>query len=285
MTKRRRSGGRLTTALIIAVALVAASIGVVIALGSNDPAVAPASGAGSKDHARRRHHHHLPPLPEAPAPAFTVGKPIYLKHVKAIARVAPVLEQVDARSHPRASAPSVSPVYTQTTDGTTNIVLLVGRPHEDRHGHVWVRARLPSLPNGLVAWIPRSALGGITLVHTHIVVSLEHETLTLFRNGRRIFAARVGVGQAQWPTPKGHFYIRDKLTDFGNAFYGPVAFGTSARSAVLTDWPDGGFVGIHGTNEPDLIPGRISHGCIRLRNEDITRLARLMPVGTPVTIR
>jgi len=72
---------------------------------------------------------------------------------------------------------------------------------------------------------------------------------------------------------------------FGDPLYGPVAFGTSARSAVLTDWPDGGFVGIHGTNEPALIPGHISHGCVRLRNQDIVALSRLMPVGTPVTIR
>jgi lipoprotein-anchoring transpeptidase ErfK/SrfK len=52
----------------------------------------------------------------------------------------------------------------------------------------------------------------------------------------------------------------------------------------LTDWPGGGFIGIHGTNEPQLLPGRVSHGCIRLRNRDIARLAELMPVGTPVTI-
>ena len=62
-------------------------------------------------------------------------------------------------------------------------------------------------------------------------------------------------------------------------------FGISARSAVLTDWPGGGFVGIHGTNEPYLIPGHISHGCIRLRNPAILALARLMRVGSPVTIR
>jgi lipoprotein-anchoring transpeptidase ErfK/SrfK len=53
---------------------------------------------------------------------------------------------------------------------------------------------------------------------------------------------------------------------------------------VLTDWPAGGFVGVHGTNQPELVPGRVSHGCIRLRNEDILRLARLLPVGTPVKI-
>jgi lipoprotein-anchoring transpeptidase ErfK/SrfK len=54
---------------------------------------------------------------------------------------------------------------------------------------------------------------------------------------------------------------------------------------VLTDWPGGGFIGIHGTNAPGLIPGRVSHGCIRMRNEDITRLNSLMSVGTPVSVR
>jgi lipoprotein-anchoring transpeptidase ErfK/SrfK len=63
-----------------------------------------------------------------------------------------------------------------------------------------------------------------------------------------------------------------------------VAFGTSATSDTLTDWPGGGYVGVHGTNEPGLIPGRISHGCVRLKNPDIVRLSKLMPVGTPVTI-
>ena len=96
--------------------------------------------------------------------------------------------------------------------------------------------------------------------------------------------APVGVGLSQWPTPRGRFYVRNKLVRYRSDFYGPLAFGTSARSAVLTDWPGGGFVGIHGTNQPELIPGRVSHGCIRMRNRDIERLGRLLPVGTPITI-
>ena len=51
-----------------------------------------------------------------------------------------------------------------------------------------------------------------------------------------------------------------------DGIYGAIAFGTSAHSSVLTEWPNEGQVGVHGTNEPWLIPGRISHGCIRLRN-------------------
>jgi lipoprotein-anchoring transpeptidase ErfK/SrfK len=52
----------------------------------------------------------------------------------------------------------------------------------------------------------------------------------------------------------------------------------------VTDWPAGGYVGIHGTDRPDLLPGRVSHGCIRLRNPDILRLAKEMPIGTPVVV-
>ena len=96
--------------------------------------------------------------------------------------------------------------------------------------------------------------------------------------------APVGVGTAGWPTPRGRFYIRNRLTRYSSATYGPIAFGTSARSPVATGWPAGGFIGIHGTDRPDLVPGRVSHGCIRMRNADILALARRMPIGTPVTI-
>jgi lipoprotein-anchoring transpeptidase ErfK/SrfK len=150
---------------------------------------------------------------------------------------------------------------------------------------VWVRARLPVLPNGTVGWVPRRALGPYELTATHLVVDRELLTVTLYRNGRSVFRAPVGVGEARWPTPTGQFAVRSKLTSYRSPFYGPIAFGTTARSAVLTDWPAGGFVGIHGTNEPQLLPGHVSHGCIRMRNSDILRLARLLPIGTPLTIR
>jgi lipoprotein-anchoring transpeptidase ErfK/SrfK len=151
-------------------------------------------------------------------------------------------------------------------------------------GRLWVRVRLPVLPNGTQGWVLRSALSGYTFVDTHLVVSLRHRRLTLYRDGRAIFRAPVGIGARHTPTPRGQFYIRDRLRGFASPFYGPIAFGTSARSAVLTEWPAGGYIGIHGTNAPRRIPGRPSHGCIRMRDRDVLRLAPLLPVGTPVTI-
>jgi lipoprotein-anchoring transpeptidase ErfK/SrfK len=153
------------------------------------------------------------------------------------------------------------------------------------HGDSWARIRLASLPNGMTAWVPRAALGDFHIVETRLVVDRARLTISLFRNGRLVFRAPVGLGQPQWPTPRGEFYVREKLAGFGDPFYGPIAFGTSGRSTQLTDWPGGGFIGIHGTDSPQLIPGRISHGCIRLRNEDIVRLSRMLPLGTPLTIR
>jgi lipoprotein-anchoring transpeptidase ErfK/SrfK len=132
--------------------------------------------------------------------------------------------------------------------------------------------------------VRRLSLGAYQTVATHLVVDRRGLLAILYRNGRPIFRAPVGIGTDYWPTPTGEFTVRSKLTRYASPFYGPVAFGTTARSAVLTDWPGGGFVGIHGTNSPRLIPGRVSHGCIRMRNPDILRLAALMPVGTPLTI-
>jgi hypothetical protein len=201
-----------------------------------------------------------------------------------VARWAVVLTHAYVRRAPRLSAPVVTRLATYTTDDTQNIVLVLDGRRVTRQ-QTWYHVRLPILPNNSTGWVLRGDLGRLYSVHTHLYVDRAALRLTLKRNGRTIFTTRVGVGRPYWPTPRGEFYIRDKLTGFGDPFYGPVAFGTSARSAVLTDWPGGGFVGVHGTNEPQILPGRVSHGCVRLRNADIVRLAKLMPVGTPLTIR
>jgi lipoprotein-anchoring transpeptidase ErfK/SrfK len=225
-----------------------------------------------------------PALPAAPASAIDIGEPVPIGSGRHESRWAPVRKRVAARARPSRRARSIARLRTRTPEGTTSIVLALGR-RTDRRGRIWVRVRLPVLPNGTTGWVPRRALGGYGTVVTHLVVDRRRLTATLLRAGRPVLRAPVGIGRAGSPTPAGEFYVRNRLTRYRSAFYGPVAFGTSARSPTLTDWPGGGFVGIHGTNRPALIPGRVSHGCIRMRNRDIRRLARLMPPGTPLTVR
>ena len=63
-----------------------------------------------------------------------------------------------------------------------------------------------------------------------------------------------------------------------------LAIGTSAFQPKLNDWPDGGPVAIHGTNEPWLIGKAISHGCVRMNDEAVLEVSRLVPAGSPVEI-
>jgi hypothetical protein len=184
---------------------------------------------------------------------------------------------------PSARARPVARLSAHTPEGTTNLVLVLGRARDRTRAPVDPRA--PARAPG--ADRMAGALGARRLreVHTRLIVDRARLTLTLLRNGRAVFRAPSGSGAPRLPTPAGDFYVRDRLRRFASPFYGPIAFGTSAQSATLTDWPAGGYVGIHGTSQPELIPGRVSHGCIRLRNADILRLARLLPVGTPLEIR
>ena len=200
-----------------------------------------------------------------------------------IAHWAVVATPATARSRPSSTASAVTTLPTMTIEGTQNIVLVLGAV-DTGSNQTWYHIRLPILPNNSTGWVPRSDLGTLYAVHTHLYVDRATLTATLKQNGITVFKTIVGVGRSYWPTPPGQFYILDKLTNFNDPFYGPVAFGTSARSAVLTDWPGGGFVGVHGTNEPQILPGHVSHGCVRMPNASILRLAQLMPVGTPVTI-
>lgn len=223
-------------------------------------------------------------LAPPPAAAFAIGDPVPLGGGRHESRWAPVKRATVARARPDAGAGAVARLGTRTPEGTSNLVAALARV-EAPDGRLWVKVALAALPNGRTGWVPRAALGGYGLVTTRLIVDRAHLTATLRRGGRVVLRAPVVIGRPDAPTPPGEFYVRNRLERYRSPFYGPVAFGTSARSETLTDWPGGGFVGIHGTNRPDLLPARISHGCIRLRNRDILRLAELMPVGTPVTIR
>ena len=191
-------------------------------------------------------------------------------------------ERVQARTRPDLSAPAVTRLKLRTEDGTDELVLVLARAL-DGNGRSWLKVRLPVRPNNTTGWVPETSLGPLQPTRRWLHIDRRRLRVTLDDDGHEIFRAEAGVGQDQWPTPRGKFYIRSRLEGYGGkgSFYGPVAFGTSAHSDKLTDWPAGGIVGIHGTSVPELIPGRISHGCVRLRNPDILRLAKLITVGTP----
>mgnify|MGYP000085471595 CR=1 FL=1 len=107
-----------------------------------------------------------------------------------------------------------------------------------------------------------------------IYIDLDQKLLTLSERGRIIRSWPVGVGKEETPSPVGVWRIIQKTQDPG----GP--FGTRWMKLSV---PWGGY-GIHGTDEPDSIGGAVSHGCIRMLNEDVEELYDIVPLGTRVTI-
>jgi hypothetical protein len=175
---------------------------------------------------------------------------------------------------------TITTLHWLTEDGYPEVYEVLGQ-RVYLHA-LWFKIRIPGRPNGRTGWVPGSALGRLHLVTTHIVVNERTLRLTLYRRGRQIFTTRVAVGKGTTPTPAGQFWVREKFHAQGG-LYGPYAFGTSDYS-VLSDWPRGGVIGIHGTDQPQLIPGLVSHGCVRMINAAVTHLYPLVPVGTPITI-
>jgi L,D-transpeptidase-like protein len=221
-----------------------------------------------------------------PAGAAAPPRPgaVKLSNERTYTRWASAAVPARAYTRPSAQARPAGRLRLLTEDGFPEVYVLLAQ-QTDADGRDWVLARLPQRPNGVTGWVRRAALGPYHVVRTRLVVNRRALRVTLFDRGKRRFRARVGIGAPGTPTPAGSFWIREKFRVGGQPLYGSRALGTAAYSDVLTDWPGGGVIGLHGTSEPELIPGRPSHGCVRLRNPDIERLYELAPIGTPLLIK
>ena len=206
-----------------------------------------------------------------------------LSDERRLTRYANAVMRASIRRRPSRDARTVERLRYRTEDGPLEVYPVL-ESRIDAAGRTWLRIRVPGRPNGRTGWTPRAALGPLHAVRTLLRVDRRTLRARLYRDGRRVWSSRIGVGAPATPTPAGRFWIRTRIRALeGGTIYGPYAFGTGAYS-VLSDWPGGGVIGIHGTNQPHLIPGRPSHGCVRVPNRAIRRLARLMPIGTPVRI-
>jgi hypothetical protein len=188
------------------------------------------------------------------------------------------------RAAPSLRSRTLATLRPMTYHGRPEVVLVLG--WRESKGRTWYRIRFPGL-GYRVGWVRPDVLSEDETQHrTLVVVDRSVPELRFLRDGKVRMRVPIGVGAASSPTPPGHYYIRERLAlSNSSSIYGALAFGTSAFSRYRTDWPGGGQVGIHGTNEPSLIPGWISNGCVRLRNPDILALGKRIEPGTPVLIK
>jgi lipoprotein-anchoring transpeptidase ErfK/SrfK len=161
--------------------------------------------------------------------------------------------------------------------------LPIVRTQSDAQGNEWLNVRLPVRPNGSTGWV-RAADVKLRRVHDRIVVDLSERRLWHYETRRLDERLRVAIGKPNTPTTTGHFFVwaRVHYDDAGGP-YGVFALGLSGFSDVITDWVGGGRLAVHGTDDPRDRGLAVSHGCVRVLNDQIKVLEDVQ-LGTPVLI-
>jgi hypothetical protein len=271
-SRERRVARRLGYAVLVAIALVDA-----IALGG----VGVASFRRQKEIASFRSPS-VPSVGSTGSAASDSGlrKPRKCERPTLIGTVA--VDQVTAHIAPDPKATVVATFDRKNALGTPHVFDLVQVLTVD--GRRWYRALLPIRPNGTTGYINGKALR-VAYTTYHLGLDRSKFRLTLYDACRKVRTFRVGIGTGSTPTPVGKFYLTGlfKPPD-PTSVYGVSIYTLSGFSDVLTNWQLGGIIGLHGTNDPSSIGHNASHGCIRMRNPDILKLEKILPLGTPIAI-
>ena len=152
---------------------------------------------------------------------------------------------------------------------------------EDR---AWYRVMLGIEPNGSNGWVRGTDVAFERIRH-RVVIDLSTRTLRHYRNDELSHRFGVGIGTRENPTTVGRFFVWAHLKPRDpSGPYGSYLLGLSGFSEVLTNWPGGGRMAIHGTADPNDPGNRVSYGCARVFNQQMNEL-RGIPMGTTVLIR
>lgn len=211
------------------------------------------------------------------APPETVDDPVAPVNAPAVSTVAAVLgADVPVSAEPGGAA---TQTLSNPQESGAPLVFLVVAQQGD-----WVQVQLAQRPNGSTGWVPASAVSLSTTPYA-LVVTTSTKTLDLYQDGALVQSYSVATGTGGTPTPVGNFALTELLAPTNDG-YGPYAYGTTAFSDALNSFGGGpGQIGLHGTDDSASIGTDASHGCVRMTNADITALAKLLPLGTPLQIR
>nr|WP_237702936.1 MULTISPECIES: L,D-transpeptidase [Protofrankia] len=192
--------------------------------------------------------------------------------------VTAVVPKVDIYKSPIAAS-VVSQLSNPNEAGAPRVFLVVAKLPG------WWQVLLPVQPAGTTGWVKDAQVKASQTSYRVEVARKEHR-LRVYDKQQVVVDEPTAVGTGDTPTPGGKFYLTELLQPRNPAgAYGPYAFGLSGFSTTLDSFEGRApVIGIHGTNQPNLLGQDVSHGCIRVSNETITRLARLLPLGTPVEI-
>jgi L,D-transpeptidase ErfK/SrfK len=123
-----------------------------------------------------------------------------------------------------------------------------------------------------------------------LVLKLRAKQVTLYRGTEKVVSYPVAIGRPGWETPRGKFQVFDMVKNpvWEHPWTGKLVM--PGRNNPLGDrWisfhtKGKNVIGFHGTTHENLIGQAVSHGCVRMKNQDIRALFEKVKVGTPVIV-
>lgn len=170
----------------------------------------------------------------------------------------------------------------------------------DRTALSVLQSRYRSLSKQLTQLMPGQPYIVVDTARNHLYIKRRDQVMldALASTGSGTILDKPGEAKGQWifDTPRGEFIVQSKLVnpvwvkpDWAFVEEGlaiPKSAADRMEAGVLGEYALGFGKGyfIHGTLYPRLLGKNVTHGCIRLNDEDLKSVYRLARVGTPIMI-
>ena len=126
-----------------------------------------------------------------------------------------------------------------------------------------------------------------TSIHKRqVVISIADRQLAVIEDGRPMKIYPIAVGASGTPSPDGDFVIVNHAKD-PTYRHGDKEIGPGKDNPLGSRWMGLNLrgYGIHGTNVQSSVGKAASHGCFRMRKQDVEELYALVQVGDTVMVR
>ncbi len=191
-----------------------------------------------------------------------------------------------------------APTSTSPTSGTSHVIHPA--PVEDKASLRTLQARYKTLSKQLALLTPNQPYILVDTARNRLYVKRQDEIVldAIASTGSGTILDKPGEGNNQWifDTPRGEFLVQSRIThptwikpDWAFVEEGldvPKNAAERAEPGVLGDYALGFGKGyfIHGTLYTRLLGKNVTHGCIRLNDNDLKGVYKLARVGTPIMI-
>ena len=124
----------------------------------------------------------------------------------------------------------------------------------------------------------------------YLVIKLSDRRVYMYQNDQLKTSYPIAIGREGWETPTGTYKVIQKIPNpsWKHPFTGeiiPPGPENPLGERWIGFWTDGtNYIGFHGTPNEETVGQAVSHGCVRMLNQDVLALFEKVAIGTAVIV-